>query len=77
MEQKLPNTPVNPAGAVARKAARPHNNTKSKQRPALLVDTPEQKALKAITGRVLNELKSPNAVPSNIILAALKEARAL
>jgi hypothetical protein len=75
----MQNTPTKSAMAAARKANRARNAPKAKsaQRPALLVDTPEQKALKAITARVLNELKSPTAVPSNVIMAALKEARAL
>jgi hypothetical protein len=75
----MPNTPTKSANAGPRKANQARTAPKSKptQRPPLLVDTPEQKALKAITARVLNDLKSPTAVPSNIILAALKEARAL
>jgi hypothetical protein len=78
-EYPMRNTPVKPAVAAARNAspARPAKPSKSKQRPVLLADTPEQKALKAITSRVLSELKSPTAVPSTIIMAALKEARAL
>jgi hypothetical protein len=71
-----------PAAKAARppqavKAPKTPKAPKSTQRPALLVDTPEQKALKAITTRVLEALKNPAAIPSNIILAALKEARAV
>ncbi len=61
----------------ARKAAEVAAKVKVPQRPALLTDTPELKALKALTLRVMEELKNPAAVPSNIIMAALREARLL
>lgn len=88
----MSHAPAQPAGVAARKASlarqalprtaqRPAKPPKAPGRPqhraALLVDTPEQKSLKAITSRVLEALKNPSAVPSQIILAALKEARAV
>lgn len=89
----MSHTPAHQAGVAARKAslARPSVKRSTprpagkppkapgrpQQRAALLTDTPEQKALKAITSRVLEALKNPAAVPSQIILAALKEARAV
>jgi hypothetical protein len=67
--------PVRPPHVV--KTQKAATAPKAPQRAALLADTPEQKALKAITTRVLDALKNPAAIPSNIILAALKEARAV
>lgn len=87
----MSHTPAHQAGVAARKASlartgppvapKPRLASKGPGRPpqraALLADTPEQKSLKAITSRVLEALKNPSAVPSQIILAALKEARAV
>lgn len=76
-------SPARATAAAAPHATPPHRpgaspgRGRSQQRAALLVDTPEQKSLKAITSRVLEALKNPSAVPSQIILAALKEARAV
>lgn len=38
-------------------------------------DSPEVISLKKLTAKVLNELKSPSAVPSQVILAALLKAK--
>ncbi len=37
----------------------------------------EDEKLRRLTAKVLDELKLPNAIPSNVILAALKKAREL
>jgi hypothetical protein len=61
------------AQIAALKAQYAPKNTKPKSK---VVDLQEEK-LRRLTAKVLDELKFPNAIPSNVILAALKKAREL
>lgn len=70
---------------VAKKAVdrtvRQENRAKyaPKQVPKLKLvrESADEVALKKLTGKVLQELKNPSAIPSQVIMAALLQVRAM
>lgn len=65
-------TPARPRHSAPRKPV-----TKPAARPAKSNAEQLDKDLRQLTARVLDALKNPAAIPSNVILAALKSARQL